>query len=111
MFEDVLKQFKISRTQIKVFVGTFLAMFCMVLLQNLGVRSPVKFPKLVIPIPQKADIMDSLRPKLEQKSTEFELKNTHQFVAKAYAVSDFENAVAYTVIDMDNGNIILDKNG
>src|SRR5664279_3562994 len=111
MFEDTLKQFKISRTQIKVFVGTFLAMFCMVLLQNLGVRSPLKFPKLVIPVPQKASIMDTLRPKLENKSTDFELKKKNQFVANVFAASDFEMATAYTVIDLDNGNIILDKNG
>lgn len=114
MFDDnFFNQFKISPTQIKVFIGTFIAVFIMVVLQNLGVRSPLKFPKLVIPIPKKADIMDTVRPKLQIKQTNFQLKKESGLISQTYAASasDYDNASAYDVVDMDTGTILIEKNG
>ncbi len=111
MFEEFFQKFHISSQQVKIFIGTFLAMFIMVSLQYLGVRLSLKIPKLVVPFPKNTQIMDKIRPKLEQKSNNFELKKSPQLIPSVHAASEFENAASYSVVDLDTGEILAEKNG
>lgn len=101
----------------KVFLITFLSMFIITSLHNLGVRLPqfqnikIQF-KLLSPLPQKTDTLDLLVPKLEQKKMQFELKKDSLLIKNSYASTIFnaDNAKAYIVIDIDTGQILLQKN-
>lgn len=102
---------------IRVFVMTFLSMFIIVALQNLGFRLPRiqdinMHIKLVSPLPQQADILDQLLPKLEQKQIKYQLKKETSLIPQSYAASGFaaDNANAYAVIDFDSGKILAEKN-
>lgn len=110
MINDFFKKLELSPTQIKVFIWSFIMVFMMVTLQYLGVHSPLKFSKFISPIPQKKDIMDTIRPKLEKESNKFELKKQSQLIGTVYSASDADNASAYIVVDLDDGNILFNKN-
>jgi len=112
MKEELAKAFHISQQQLRTFFLTMLAMFIITCLQYLGVRSPWKPPKLVLPIPQeKANTMDSIKPKLEKHPSTFSLKEDASFVPQTFAAEDYEQLSAYAVIDLDTGEIIKQKNG
>jgi D-alanyl-D-alanine carboxypeptidase (penicillin-binding protein 5/6) len=112
MRNEIAKTFGISIQQLKVFGLAFLGMFIVASLHYLGVQSPWKAPKLVLPIPaQKADTMNSLKPKLEQKPSTFSLKENASLIPQTYAADEMENLSAYAVIDLDTGEIIKAKNG
>jgi len=115
MKEELAKTFKISQQQLKVFFLAFLGMFIITSLQYLGVHSPLKLPKLVLPIPQtaeKADIMETtIKPKLEKVPAAFTLQEENSLVPQTYAAEDFDQIPAYAVIDLDTGKIIKEKNG
>lgn len=68
-------------------------------------------PVVVSPLPQKTDVLDNIRPKLEEKTTRFQLKKESRLIQQTYAASDADNARAYAVIDLDTGEIIAEKNG
>ncbi len=102
----------ISRHQIKVFIGTFVAIFIMMVLYNLGVSSPLKSFH-TIKAPEKTDVMKVIRPKLEQKNNNFKLKKESYLIKQTYAAeqNDFEGAAGYITADLDTGKIINEKNG
>ncbi len=107
----------ISKSQIKVFLVSFIAVFAMVALPNLGIKMP-KFEflqngnlmQIISPLPKDFDIFDSLKPKLEQKPNTFELKKPSSLVPQVYAGLDFDQATAYGVIDLDTGEVLASKN-
>lgn len=92
-------------------------MFVISSLNHLGLRLPklqnfnIKI-NIISPIPQKIDVLDSLIPKLEQKKMQFELKKNTSLISKIYASQNFDanNANAYTLIDVDTGQILAEKN-
>lgn len=118
---DFFDTFPISKSQLRIFLCTFLAMFIMMCLQYLGVRGPVSNPiKLVMPIPQsapaeEADTLKSVRPMLEEKKNTFQLKNptsaANGVAAPAHASSVLDEASGYAVVDLDTGEVIAAKDG
>jgi hypothetical protein len=60
MFDTLLKDLPISKQQIKIFLGTFIAMFVMVSLHSLGVHMSWKLPVLTWPISQKISHLETL---------------------------------------------------
>lgn len=116
MREELTKLFGISAQQLKIFFLAFLAMFIITSLQYLGVRSPIKPFKLVMPIPpatQNSDTVEMIKPKLEKKPSTFSLIDNNVntvFVPQTYAADDMEQLSAYAVVDLDTGKIIKSKN-
>lgn len=98
----------------QLFLATFIAVFIMVSLQMLGVR----LPKLnnqhqdTNQIKQDVNIIDTLRPKLEQKLNTFNIKKGTSIVPipVADAASEYNQAKAYGVLDFDSGEILAEKN-
>ncbi len=90
----------------KIFWLTCIPMFVIVSLQLLGIRPP----RLVSPLPEKKDIFESILPKLEKNATTIKLKKQTSFISPSYAASQVESAAAYTVIDLDTGDILAEKN-
>lgn len=97
--------FSLSPFQIRLFWGTFIAVFSIVALQHLGI-SPMK---LVRPIPEKEDVFNMLQPKLEEKKNIFRLKKNTSLIGQAHAGADYDNAHSYAVIDMQTGDVILEN--
>lgn len=89
----------------KIFLISLISVFIIVTLQYLGIK-PMN---IISPLPIKADILDSLRPKLEQKQNNYRLKKQTGLVEQSFAASDFDNASSYVVVDYDSGNILFDK--
>lgn len=113
MYKDFLKTFHISHFQLKVFSIAFLAMFIMVLLEHLGVHSPLTPVKPVIPrIEKKMEISDPIRSKLEQKKNTFQLKkeSPSSLIQQARATSIVDNAASYALVDLDTGQLLAGKN-
>jgi D-alanyl-D-alanine carboxypeptidase len=101
--------------KIKLFFFSFLAMFIMVSLQRLGVTSPVNPMSFISPlaknvIHKQMQSQQEIKAKLQQKANLFHLStNQASFIKDAQAASSFDDAASYAVIDMDNGNILLNK--
>lgn len=92
-------------------------MFLIVALHNFGFRLP-QIPKLKInfklisPLPQKVDVFDNILPKLENKRTNYQLKDDTSLIQQSFASGELlaDNANAYIVLDYDTGKIIAEKN-
>jgi D-alanyl-D-alanine carboxypeptidase len=114
---DILDSLRITKSQLRIFLCTFLAMFIMMCLQYLGVRGLGNPIKLIMPIPQNApveesDALKTVRPMLEAKPNTFQLKNpTSQGVAQVHASSVMDSAAGYAVVDLDTGEVIAAKVG
>jgi D-alanyl-D-alanine carboxypeptidase (penicillin-binding protein 5/6) len=112
MKEEIAKTFNISTQQLKIFFLAFLGMFIITSLHYLGVTSPWKPPKLVVPIPQqKANTMDLIKPKLEKQPSNFSLKEDATLIPQTLAADDYDQLSAYALIDLDSGEVIKQKNG
>ncbi|EKD91310.1 MAG: hypothetical protein ACD_30C00025G0004 [uncultured bacterium] len=93
----------------KVFAITFLAGFFMVALPYLGFKTP-EF-NLANPAPQKINNLEIIKTKLEQtKPSDFNLKTKTLVIPKAHGSQDYEALSAYAVVDLDNGEVIAEKN-
>lgn len=110
MSEYLLNQLKISPYQWRIFFLTCIAMFIIVSLHYLGIQSPIRVPSVSVSLPHKGDIMQTITPKLKQKQNTFLLKNQQPLIVQAYATSDYDQAKAYIVVDLDNGNVLASKN-
>ena len=63
----------------------------------------------VTPLPKTQDsLLQKLRPRLEAHQNQFQLKR--QLIPSISAGSDYEQASAYAVVDIENGEIIASKN-
>lgn len=94
--------------QIRLFIGTFIAVFFLVLAQHIGLR----LPAFISPIPKDIDAMTVIKPKLLEKKNTFTLKRPQRFIPQASAdtLHDYENASAYVVMDFDSGDVLIEKN-
>lgn len=96
-----------SKSQLKIFLGTLIATFVVMTLHLFGIQAP----KIIAPFPQKADMFfEVISPKLEKIENSYQIQQETNFVPKAQAAGEFENAAAYAVIDFDSGEIIASKN-
>ncbi len=58
-----------------------------------------------------SDIMDSIRPKLEQlEHDNYQIKKTSAFIPGVHASSDYNDASAYAVVDFNSGEVLAHKN-
>lgn len=98
---------KFSPKHLKVFIGTFLAVFVMVTFQH----ARAWIPKTIVPIAIEPDIfLDKVVPKLELIPNSFKIKKEQNLIPRADASSEFENARAYAVVDYQTGRILASKN-
>lgn len=97
--------FSLTPFQVRLFWGTFIAVFTIVTLQHFGV-TPMD---LIRPVPEKEDIFKVLEPKLEAKKNTFKLKKSASFIGQAHAGAEYDNANSYAVIDMDTGEVVLEN--
>jgi serine-type D-Ala-D-Ala carboxypeptidase (penicillin-binding protein 5/6) len=103
IINDVILSFQ---ARWKVFAIAFGLVFLMVVLPYVGVR----LPKLVSPVPTKADAFDKVAPKLIEKGNNFSVHKTESFVTPTLAAADYEAASSFIVMDFLSGNIIASKN-
>ncbi len=89
---------------ITVFLISFVAVFLMVLIPHIKPKPS----GLLTPSPEKIDLLEKVKPKLEQRPLHYQLKK--EFIPVVSAGSDYEEAVAYGVIDFDNGTVLTSKN-
>jgi serine-type D-Ala-D-Ala carboxypeptidase (penicillin-binding protein 5/6) len=96
--------------KLKIFGFTFGAMFVMMALINLGIRLP-KFNFHLINPSVKADVFDTIAPKLDQTPNHYHLSKQTSLINTAYAdsPSDYDNAPSYVAVDFSTGKVILDK--
>lgn len=99
----------------KLIVFNAVAIFAMVVLQNSDFSSAkfeFNFPKskLINAIPQSSALLDAIRPKLEKIPANFEVKRANSLIPKAYAAQEYDLANAYVVLDLENGQVLLEKN-
>jgi len=94
--------------QIRLFLGTFIAVFSVIILQQLGVN----VGSFISPVPAKKTAMDEINPKLLEKKNTFSLKKPQHLIPQAQAsgLSDYDNAAAYVVMDFNTGEVIAAKN-
>lgn len=89
----------------KIFWITFFTVFIVVLLQHLGIKTPA----LVTPIPAKADILEIIRPQLQQKKNNYHLKQPTSLIEQSFASENPIETSAYIVVDYNSGNILTEK--
>lgn len=96
-----LPNFKVS----KVFIVSFAATFLMVLIPHIKNASI----QLVNPY-VKPQVMDIIKPKLERWGSEIKLKKDTQIIPQVLASADYDQALAYAVVDFDSGAVLVEKN-
>ncbi len=80
----------------------------MVVLQYLGVTALTH--KLLNPQPVPPNPMEIIKPKLEQKPNNFQLKKPLSFIPAVSAAGDYQDLSAYVVINYDTGEVLAQKN-
>jgi serine-type D-Ala-D-Ala carboxypeptidase (penicillin-binding protein 5/6) len=101
-----LPDFIFNNKQRRIFFLTFLCMFVMVTLHNIGVR----IGPIASPLPQKEDMLFNILPKLQKHNDTFSVKKQQQIIPQAHAATEVDDAAAYGVIDYQTGDVILEKN-
>lgn len=92
----------------RIFLATFIAVFLIVIAQHL-LDKPSTFVSPFFEEVKKADILEDIKPKLEQNKGIFNLKRSSNFIATTYAGGDFEEVSAYGVIDFETGEVLFEK--
>lgn len=104
---------KLNFLKRRAFFLSFIGVFLMVTLINIGVKVPkLHFFNLflVSPLPKNNDVLEKFRYKLEEKGSEFKLKKPTSLVKSAQAAADLDQAAGFTAIDFDSGEILAEKN-
>lgn len=78
----------------------------MTALIHFGIRPP----RLITPESSQINILEKIKPKLESKKDNFQLKSDNSIFPQVQAGADFEEAKAYGVVDLDSGEVIMGKN-
>lgn len=87
---------------------TFLISFSLVFVMTVAPHLKTVQTRLVNPLPQRQDVLQKLKPALDQKKDSFQLKK--QIIEPVSAGSDFDAASAYGVVDFNSGEVIASKN-
>lgn len=109
----MLGNFKIG-SYWKLFLFNLIAIFALVFLQKAGV-SLLDFvgsnQAIVSPVPAKEAVLDELLPKLEEKKNIFKVRKENSFlISPVSAAGEFEQARAYGVVDLNTGDVLIEKN-
>lgn len=89
------------------FIAGMIAVFLMKLVMLMGFGSTAFQHE----IREDITVLERLKLKLEEKENVFKLKKNNSFIPQAVAASDYEKAKSYTVVDLDTGAIITEKDG
>jgi len=108
----------------KIFFLSLVIQFIMASLIHFGTQVPEALEFLYLPkiqaqvssevtkisSPQQPSVMETIKPKLEQKPNTFQLKNTQSWISSAYAAGEYDQASSYVVIDYNTGEVLTKKN-
>lgn len=95
----------------KLFLFNLIAIFALVFLQKVGVTFIENRQSIVSPIPTEQDSFNKLLPKLEEKKNTFKVKKESAFlISPVSAGGEFEQARAYGVVDLETGDVLIEKN-
>ncbi len=104
----------------KTLVISFALTFTLVFLQQSGLKLPTLFNSLCFvdscqkgiasPLTDETKALDVIRPQLEKKENNFEVKKPVSLVPQAFAVGDFQEASAYSLVEFETGKVIAEKN-
>lgn len=94
----------IKLRSVKIFLTALFLTFLMTVIPRLGI-SQEPFPN---PMPKPIEKMERIKPQLEAKQNHFQL--TKEIVPETDAGSDYNQASAYAVADLDTGQVIASKN-
>lgn len=96
--------------RMKVFLFSFCAAFLMAVIPQLNLI-PRSSSSIVNPQPSKVDSFKQVEPKLKLKDSNlFNLKHQSSVIPSAHAGGDYDLASAYGVVDLDSGEVLLEKN-
>ncbi len=101
----------ISLRSLLVFGVSMMIVFLMVVIQHLGpLKSALVSPKLQTPT-----LLEDIQPKLEFRKNLFTLKGGEaslrpRLIAAANASQDYLNSAAFTVVDLNSGEVLEQKN-
>jgi D-alanyl-D-alanine carboxypeptidase len=100
----------LSFRQIKIFLLAFVPMLIITVLPHLGI-TPKKLvsPKPELPVMEQS-LPNEIKSKLEERKLTFQLKKSPAFVPEAKAAAEFDGAKAYGVINLNTGEVLLEKN-
>jgi len=98
----------VSPQRLKIFFASFLITFIIVSLQLVGIELP-HFTNSISK--EKPDVFEQkIIPLLKVSENNFFLKRSSHFIKDVHASNPWDEAHAFLVVDMDNGNIIAEKN-
>jgi serine-type D-Ala-D-Ala carboxypeptidase (penicillin-binding protein 5/6) len=89
----------------RVFLLSLVCQFIITSLVTLGIRPP----QLVGGAESKVDLMEDIKPKLEERKDSFSLED-REFIPTALAAGDFNLAASYIAVDFDSGKVLAEKN-
>jgi D-alanyl-D-alanine carboxypeptidase (penicillin-binding protein 5/6) len=97
--------FSLTAYQRRIFWGTFISVFTMVVMQHFDIQ-PVR---LISPLPEKSDTLRIINQKLKKQENTFALKKNTSLIPQSYAGAEYEEANSYAVVDMASGEVVLEK--
>lgn len=104
---------------IKPFWISLIAVMMVVILSKLGFRPPnvdilntffEQNIQIVSPQSLNNNILETIKPKLEQNPSNFHLKRSSSFIQPAVASGDYDQAFSYLAVDFETGKILAEKN-
>lgn len=109
---DQLKNIRLSTFNKRSFWISLVGGFLMAFMQHLGVPQIPWFPHMNFQIQSASTVFESkVAPQLEKIPNTFHLKDDSSVAPQAFASGDFDNATAYAVVDLDNGDVLAQKQG
>src|SRR5688572_29737030 len=94
---------KLTRWHIYAFC--FIVVFILTTAGNLGFKGIN-----LIPSTPAVEIFQDIKPKLQRIPNSFNLNTSQSFFEQSYASNFYDNANAYAAIDLETGDVILEKN-
>lgn len=112
---DKIKKISFSTFNRRPFWISLIGGFIMAFFQTTGIGQGM-FPHFNLQNPfhiQSASTLfeTKVAPLLEKTPNTFSLKDDNSGAPKAYPAADYDNASAYTVLDLDSGDILAQKDG
>lgn len=97
--------------RVKIFLFSFCAAFLMAVLPQLNLVPKSLTTPQNSKVQEKVDSFKQVEPKLKPKEkSNFILKHQSSIIPAAYAGGDYDRASAYGVVDLDSGEVLLEKN-
>lgn len=94
----------------RIFAVSFVLVFLMSALPKLNIAG-LSSSNMVSPVStKKVDVFEQITPKLERFSNEFKPEKHNSLIPVTHASGEYDLASAYAVVDMDTGEVVLEKN-